>query len=129
MKRLFILMIVALFCSEFHSARPSSQATPALDQRSDNYSEKLGSFEEFVSKEMEKHNVPGLTIGVVKDDYMWVKGFGYADLENKVSAKSDSAYRLASVQKSMTAAAVLQLAEGGKLNLDAEIQRYVPYFP
>jgi CubicO group peptidase (beta-lactamase class C family)/tetratricopeptide (TPR) repeat protein len=58
-----------------------------------------------------------------------VKGFGYADLENKTPMKAESAYRLASVTKPMTAIAVLQLAEQGKLNLDAEVQTYVPYFP
>jgi CubicO group peptidase (beta-lactamase class C family) len=78
---------------------------------------------------MEKNKVPGLTIGFVKDDYIWVKGFGYADLENRVPAKAESAYRFASVQKSMTAAAILQLVEQRKIDLDAEIQSYVPYFP
>ena len=78
---------------------------------------------------MQKNKVPGLTIGFVKDDYMWVKGFGFADLENKVPAQAESAYRFASVQKSMTAAAILQLVELKKIDLDAEIQTYVPYFP
>lgn len=49
--------------------------------------------------------------------------------KNNVPARAESAYRLASVQKPMTAVAVLQLAEEGKINLDAEIQTYVPYFP
>jgi CubicO group peptidase (beta-lactamase class C family) len=78
---------------------------------------------------MVKYGVPGLTIGFVKDGQMWVRGFGLADVENRVAATDSSAYRLASVQKSMTAVAVLQLVEQGKLNLDAEIQTYVPYFP
>jgi CubicO group peptidase (beta-lactamase class C family) len=78
---------------------------------------------------MVKYDVPGLTIGFVKDGQMWVRGFGLADVENRVAATDSSAYRLASVQKSMTAVAVLQLVEQGKLNLDAEIQTYVPYFP
>jgi len=78
---------------------------------------------------MAKYGVPGMTIGFVKDNQMWVRGFGLADIENRVAATDSSAYRLASIQKSMTAVAVLQLAERGKLDLDAEIQTYVPYFP
>lgn len=78
---------------------------------------------------MEKDKIPGLTIGFIKDDYTWVKGFGYADLENKLPAKAESAYRLASVTKTMTGVAILQLAEKGKINLDGEIQTYVPYYP
>jgi CubicO group peptidase (beta-lactamase class C family) len=86
-------------------------------------------FEDFVARQMAADKVPGLSIGFLKDDEMWARGFGFADLENKLPAKAESMYRLASVTKPMTAAAVLQLAEKGKINLDAEVQTYVPYFP
>ena len=130
MKRIYVLVLIALLFWHISIAQPSAQVVPTSSaSASDKYADKLRSFEEFVRQQMEKNNVPGLTIGFVKDDYMWVRGFGYADLENKIPAKADSAYRLASVQKSMTAAAVLQLAEHGRINLDAEIQTYVPYFP
>jgi CubicO group peptidase (beta-lactamase class C family) len=78
---------------------------------------------------MEKDKIPGLTIGFMKDDSVWVKGFGYADLENKIPAQAESAYRLASVTKTMTGTAILQLAARGKIDLDGEIQTYVPYYP
>ena len=90
---------------------------------------KLREFDEFVRRQMEADRTPALTIGFVKNGQTWVKGYGYADLENKVPATADSAYRLASVSKPLTAVAVLQLAERNKLNLDDEVQRYVPYFP
>ncbi|MCI0661064.1 MAG: beta-lactamase family protein, partial [Acidobacteria bacterium] len=98
-------------------------------QAVDKYAEKLLVFEEYVRKQMEKDKIPGLTIGFYKDDYVWVKGFGYADLENKVPAKPESAYRLASITKPFVSVAILQLVEKGKINLDAEIQTYVPYYP
>lgn len=60
---------------------------------------------------------------------MWAEGYGYIDLENEVEATAQSAYRLASVTKSMTAAAIMQLREEGKLNIDAPVRKYVPYFP
>lgn len=91
--------------------------------------EKLRVFEQFVIQQMEKDKIPGLTIGFIKSGEVWIKGFGYADLENKIPAKAESAYRLASVTKTMTGAAILQLAEKGKIDLDAEIQTYVPYYP
>lgn len=107
-----------------------AQVAPASPvQLSDKYAQRLHAFEEFVHQWMQKNKVPGLTIGFIKDDYVWVKGFGYADLENKIPAKAESAYRFASIQKSMTAVAILQLVEQGKIDLDAEIQTYVPYFP
>lgn len=91
--------------------------------------EKLRAFEADVRAEMLRSGIPGLTIGFVKDDFVWVRGFGFSDVENHTPATADSAYRYASVQKSMTAVAVLQLVEAGKIDLDAEIQTYVPYFP
>jgi CubicO group peptidase (beta-lactamase class C family) len=65
----------------------------------------------------------------MKGDFVWVKGYGYSDLENKVPAKPETSYRMASVTKPMTAVAVLQLVEKGKIDLDSEVQKYVPYFP
>ena len=93
------------------------------------YLSKLVQYEAFVQGEMQRLRIPGLTVGFFKDDCTWVAAFGFADLENKTPASVRSAYRYASVQKSMTALAVLQLADRGKIDLDAEIQRYVPYFP
>jgi CubicO group peptidase (beta-lactamase class C family) len=93
------------------------------------WAEGLGEFEKFVTMEMTAKKIPGLTIGFFKGDCTWIAGFGFADLENRVPATVASAYRYASVQKSMTAAAVLLLAERGTIDLDAEIQTYVAYFP
>jgi CubicO group peptidase (beta-lactamase class C family)/Flp pilus assembly protein TadD len=93
------------------------------------YTAPLGEFENFVRRQMKMDKTVGMTVGFFKDDFEWVKGFGYADLENKTPAKAESAYRLASVTKPMTALAVLQLVERGKINLDDEVQKYVPYFP
>ncbi len=93
------------------------------------YADPLRQFEEFAHKQMALDKTVGLTIGFVKGDFVWVKAFGYADLENRVTARAESSYRLASVTKPMTAIAVMQLVEKGKINLDAEVQTYVPYFP
>ena len=59
---------------------------PTGAQPADKYADKLRSFEEFLRTQIEKDQVPGLTIGFYKDDYTWVKGFGYSDLENKIPA-------------------------------------------
>lgn len=100
-----------------------------LAQTANPYQSQIAEFEEFVKKQMAADKIPGLSVGFIKDDVMWAKGFGYADLENKSPARAESSYRLASVTKPMTATAVLQLVEKGKINLDAEVQTYVPYFP
>jgi len=93
------------------------------------YSEAIKELETFVKEQIVLDKVPGLSVGFMKGDFIWTKGFGYSDLENKVPAKPESSYRLASITKTITAIAVLQLVEAGKIDLDAEVQTYVPYFP
>ena len=73
---------------------------------------------------------PALSLAVVVDNQLTLsKGYGLADLEKKVPARHDTVYRLASLTKSLTAIAVMQLVAGGKLDLDAPIQKYCPIFP
>jgi CubicO group peptidase (beta-lactamase class C family) len=101
----------------------------AEEQAKEQYIEAIKAFDIFVKERMEIDRAPGLSVGFMKDSTIWTKGYGYADLENKVPAKPESAYRLASITKTITAIAVLQLVEEGKMDLDAEVQAYVPYFP
>jgi CubicO group peptidase (beta-lactamase class C family) len=77
----------------------------------------------------EQHLV-GLTAAVgTTRGLAWSRGYGQADLENGVPATPDTVYRFASVSKAITAVAAMELAESGKLDLDAPVQRYVPSFP
>lgn len=73
---------------------------------------------------------PGLSAAVAVDGkVVWAEGFGLADMENQVAVSPESRFRLGSISKLLTAAAVARLVEAGKLDLDAPIQRYVPSFP
>jgi CubicO group peptidase (beta-lactamase class C family) len=93
------------------------------------YAEQLGAFGEFARTQLASEGNPALSVAVDFGDTIWAAAYGFADIENQTPAKPLSAYRLASVTKPMTAVAILNLAEDGKLDLDAEIQTYVPYFP
>lgn len=74
--------------------------------------------------------VPGLSVAIALDgDLRYAKGFGVADVENDVPVTPDTVFRLASISKPITAIAALQLAESGRLDLDADVRRYVPSFP
>ena len=74
--------------------------------------------------------VPSVSVLVVKDGKTVVaKSYGYADLEAKVRATPQTNYRLASVTKQFTAAAILLLAEDGKLSIDDKVQRWLPSLP
>ena len=109
------VVLILVLCSTF--------AARALEP------EAIREFEQFVEREMKKDRMTGLSVAVLEGDRLWARGFGFADIENQVPATERSSYRMASVSKPMTAVAAVRLAEQGKLDLDEEVQRYVPYFP
>ncbi len=93
------------------------------------YSQIITAYEKFVREQMTRDRVPGLSVAFRHKDFFWAQGFGYADLENDVPARPESSYRLASITKTITAVAILLLYEEGRIDLDAEVQKYVPSFP
>jgi serine beta-lactamase-like protein LACTB len=75
-------------------------------------------------------NIPGFALAVAVDGrIVWSEAFGYADLEARRAATAATQFRIGSVSKPLTATAIAQLFEIGKLDLDAPVQRYVPTFP
>ena len=79
---------------------------------------------------MAKAGVPGVSITVLRNGRrLWSEGLGFADLEQRVRVTPLTRFRIGSVSKSLTAAALGLLVESGRLDLDAPVQRYVPGFP
>lgn len=77
-----------------------------------------------------KGGTPGVSIAIVKAGRpLLIKGYGFADIENDVPATPETVYRIGSVTKQFTAAAILRLAEQGKLALDDTLQKFLPTFP
>lgn len=75
-------------------------------------------------------NVPGASVLVIQDGQAVVRrSYGMADLEAGVAATSHTNYRLASVSKQFTAAAVLLMIEDGKVHLDDRVRRWLPELP
>jgi serine beta-lactamase-like protein LACTB len=105
-------------------------ATRSSAQEAKLSAEKQPQIEAAISKFMASTHVPGLSAAVVEDGrFEWAAGFGMADLENNVPATEHTLYRLASISKSLTATAAMQLFERGQLDLDAPVQKYCPSFP
>ncbi len=72
----------------------------------------------------------GLGLGVYRGGEPLISdGFGYADLENGVPATDSTVFRIGSVTKQFTAAAILRLAEEDHLSLDDELTRFLPDYP
>jgi D-alanyl-D-alanine carboxypeptidase len=71
----------------------------------------------------------GLSVAVARGDQMIVdRGYGIADLEWNAPVDANTIFRIGSTTKQFTAAAILKLAEQGKLGLDDPLSRYVPEF-
>ncbi len=90
----------------------------------------MGRAQEIVDLAMARTLAPGAQIAVSRGGRtVWSRNFGCADLELDVPVGSDTRFRIGSVSKPLTAAAVGLLVEEGKLDLDAPVQKYVPDFP
>jgi CubicO group peptidase (beta-lactamase class C family) len=70
---------------------------------------------------------PGIAYGIVSNGKLIHAGSkGYADVDRKIPVDNNSAFRIASMSKSFTAMAILQLRDAGKLNLDDAVHKYIP---
>lgn len=80
-----------------------------------------------VTQKMDEYHLAGLTVAISDGEHpVFVKRYGYADLEASEPTQPDTAYRIASISKSFTAAAILELAEGNQLTLDDPVNTFFP---
>jgi D-alanyl-D-alanine carboxypeptidase len=74
--------------------------------------------------------VAGVSVAVVKGrDTIVMKGYGLADMENDVPASAKTVYRIGSITKQFTAAAIMRLVDAGKLSLDDTLGKLLPGTP
>lgn len=79
-----------------------------------------------INDRIANYNVPSISIAVVKDGkIIWEEGFGYADRENQQKATAHTSYYLASISKTMTATALMKLAEQKLINIDSPVNKYL----
>jgi CubicO group peptidase (beta-lactamase class C family) len=105
-------------------------ATPASAQVA---GEPLSGLTAHVDKVFEKWNrtdSPGCAVSVMKDGRIVYKhGYGMADLDHNVAITTSTVFHAASMSKQFTAAAILLLAQQGKLSLDDDVRKYIPELP
>ncbi len=91
------------------------------------------SFEEGLKGHLEKltkGQLPGMAVLVARDGKIaFQAGFGFAGVEKKTPVTVDTKFRIGSVTKQFTAAAILRLAEDGKLALTDKVGKFFPGFP
>lgn len=86
--------------------------------------------DDWVKLQMSAKHIPGMVVGVYRHGKPnKVAAYGFADLENNVKVRKDSIFEICSITKQFTAAAILLLAEDGKLKLDDPVSRYIAEWP
>ncbi len=88
----------------------------------------FASIDAFVAEQMNNLGIPGMALGIVQDGrIVHLQGFGVADTSGRAVTPQTPFY-IGSLTKSFTALAVMQLVEAGKVDLDAPVQTYLPWF-
>jgi serine beta-lactamase-like protein LACTB, mitochondrial len=83
-----------------------------------------------VRAEMERQQLVGAAVGVIEDgQIVYLKGYGLADVEKQTPVTSETVFNWASNSKPLAAVLAMQLVEQGRLDLDADVRKYVPEFP
>jgi CubicO group peptidase (beta-lactamase class C family) len=91
--------------------------------------ESLAASVDAIAAEALKRPVAGMSVAVGRGgQVVLAKGYGFANVELEVAARPDTVYHVDSITKFLTAAAVLKLAEEGRLGLDDDVGRWVPGF-
>jgi CubicO group peptidase (beta-lactamase class C family) len=97
---------------------PSAAAQGTLDMRE---------VDRFVAEQMARHNLPGLALAITHgNEVVHLRAYGSAGAGQPVTPQTQ--FFIASLSKSFTALAIMQLAEAGQINLDAPVQEYLPEF-
>lgn len=107
-----------------------AQASPATAGTSARWAAAIEQARSFADSLLAAADLPGLSLAVgIDGQVVWTEGLGWADLENHVPVTPLTRMRIGSVSKSVTASGLALLYQDGRLDLDAEIQTYVPSFP
>jgi CubicO group peptidase (beta-lactamase class C family) len=86
------------------------------------------SFDENITYYMNQGHIPGLSACIViNDSVVWQKGYGYSKLYQGIKATENTIYLGASVSKTITATAIMQLWEKGLFDLDEDVNNYLPF--
>lgn len=85
--------------------------------------------DKFAQDLFDSNLVPGVALGLSKDgEVIFEKGYGYRDVENRLEVNLDTVFGIASLTKSFSCMAILQLQEAGMLSVHNPVVDYLPEF-
>ncbi|HMQ61585.1 MAG TPA: serine hydrolase domain-containing protein [Flavilitoribacter sp.] len=119
MQKILLFILLPLVALQPVGAQTRRSSDPAIQEAT-----------RLIQDLMTEQRIPGISITILRNGKtLWSEGFGFADLENQSPViPGKTMFRIGSVSKPFSAAALALLYEAGKVDLDAEVQTYVPYF-
>ncbi len=89
----------------------------------------IGLLDSWIASQVEYQQLPGLSIAVLYgNDLVWSKAYGFADIQKRTPMTTESVFRIASITKTFTSTAIMQLRDQGKLRIDDPVVKYLPWF-
>lgn len=130
-RRSLSLAAVTLFCAlDVHTLPAQIAEGLAQAPSPSRYADAIAHGRLLAQAMTQDSRTPGLSVAVgVDGEIVWSEGFGYASVEQRVPVWEETKFRIGSISKPLTGAAIALLYEQGRLDLDAPVQRYVPTFP
>jgi len=94
-----------------------------------NFQNAFDHIDEFVIQSMKQYNTPGLILAITnKSQTIHLATYGYANLDSQSPITPDHLFQIGSITKIFTAIAIMQLNEGGQLDLHLPVTEYLPWF-
>ena len=127
-RTLFLLFITMLAAMPLHLPQPAQATATSRPRTALALQERLANIDAYVEQERQAARVPGIALAIVQGDrVVHLQGFGEADPSGR-AVTPQTPFGIGSASKSFTALAIMQLVEAGKIELDAPVQRYLPWF-
>jgi CubicO group peptidase (beta-lactamase class C family) len=138
--RIYLIIVFALFAASCVPSSPVQEQvipspelmesnTPAITQTTEPLEESnlpTAEIDTRMAKLVDFVPLAGIAIGIQFKGEIYEQGYGLANVENGKLATMQTEFKIASLTKSFTAAAILHLSEEGKLSLDDSIARFLP---
>ncbi len=125
--RISLLLASVLAFTTFGSGRLAARASQkAVEQpAAASDAERFAHLEQRLDGLRQQLKIPAMSCAIVKDQkVVWAKGFGYADVENKIPATEHTSYHLASLTKTFASTILMQLVQDGRVKLDDPVSKY-----
>ena len=128
-----VLTVLPMFVSSMAAplhAEPQQAPSAAESEPSPEWADAVTRARQVARAALVEENLPGLSVAVgAGGDVVWAEAFGWANIKDQTPVTPETRFRISTASEALTSAAVGALIEKNRLQLDDEIQKYVPEYP